>query len=94
MRVVILGDGDQIDDQNAVGDPPLGDVDAVRRESSDGRTWTGNTALHESSKAAPSLAVFDNRLWVSFIANNNASTVLVCSSSDGHTWTGNVPVKL
>ena len=60
--------------------------------SSDGQNWSVNTALHESSSGNPTLSVFNNRLWVSFIANNSTNTVLVCSSADGQTWTGNVQV--
>ena len=53
--------------------------------SVDGRNWTGNTQVHgESSKAAPSLALFSNRLWLAFIANNSSNKVLVCSA--GGTW--------
>ncbi len=33
--------------------------------------------------------MFNGKLWVSFIANNNTNTVLVCSSADGLNWTPN-----
>jgi len=36
-----------------------------------------------------SLAVFNNRLYVAFIANDPSNRILVCSSADGTTWTDN-----
>jgi hypothetical protein len=46
----------------------------------------------ESSKDAPSLAAFNNRLYVSFIANNSSNQVLLCSTADGVSWTGNIVI--
>jgi hypothetical protein len=39
-----------------------------------------------SSATAPSLAVFDNSLYVAFIAKNPGLNVLVCSSTDAVNW--------
>ena len=57
-------------------------------------TWTGGglVAGGESSKAAPSLASLDGKLWLAFIANNPGNALLVCSSADGQNWTGNSPI--
>src|ERR1700691_4320826 len=41
--------------------------------SADGATWTGNLDTNQSSKFAPSLAVFNNRLYLAFIANNSGN---------------------
>ncbi len=51
------------------------------------QTWTG-----QWSQAAPSLAVFNNRLYVAFISTEANQAVLVCSSSDGVNWTGNTNI--
>src|SRR5580700_3080392 len=46
--------------------------DAVLVSSSpNGTSWTGNTNIGQSSKFAPTLAFFNNRLYVAFIANNS-----------------------
>ena len=47
----------------------------------------------QSSSDFPSLAVFNNRLWVSFIANNGGKALLVCSSADGQNWSDNSIVQ-
>ena len=62
--------------------------------SADGRTWSGNelVAAGESSKTAPALAAFGNRLYLAFVANNSSNQLLICSSADGRTWTGNSPI--
>ena len=41
---------------------------------------------------APSLTVFNNKLWVAFIADNAGNDVLVCSSPDGQNWSGNTQI--
>lgn len=46
----------------------------------------------QSSKAAPSIAAFANRLWAAFVANNSSNQLLVCSSADGQIWTDNTLV--
>jgi len=35
---------------------------------------------------APALAIFNNQLWVAFVANNESNDLLICSSPDGRTW--------
>ena len=57
--------------------------------SADGTHWSGNTSIGATSKSAPSLAVFNGKLWAAFIANNATNTVLLCSSADGTHWSGN-----
>ena len=62
--------------------------------SADGANWEAlngaggtNPDIHQASNSsAPSLAVFKDRLYVAFIANDSGQNVLVCSSSDGNTW--------
>jgi hypothetical protein len=54
--------------------------------------WTNNTNINQSSQFEPSLTVFNNRLYVSFIANNSGNEVLVCSSADGTNWTNNTDI--
>jgi len=39
---------------------------------------------------ATALAVFENKLWVTFLANNNSNSVLICSSTNGQAWSGNI----
>jgi hypothetical protein len=61
--------------------------------SSDGVNWGTiqgigkNTDIGQASNgSSPSLAVFDGKLWVAFIANDSGQNVLVCESSDGVIW--------
>ena len=62
--------------------------------SADGVTWKPNTAVqNQSSKAAPALAVFENKLWIAFVANDASNQLLVSSSADGVTWKPNTPVQ-
>ena len=44
-------------------------------------SWTNNLDINQTSKFGPSLAVFNNKLYVAFIANNPGNAVLVCSDS-------------
>jgi hypothetical protein len=56
-------------------------------ENSTGGTTPGtNTDIHQASGFAPSLAVFNGRLYVAFIANDSGQNVLICSTQDGKTW--------
>jgi hypothetical protein len=55
--------------------------------------WSSSTEVQQSSKAAPALAVFDNKLWIVFVANNNSNELLVCSSSDGQNWSSSTQVQ-
>ncbi len=52
----------------------------------------GWTALDQYSPFAPSLAVFNNRLYAAFIANDPSNNVLVCSTGDGVNWTGSTKI--
>jgi hypothetical protein len=61
--------------------------------SADGQTWTGPISVNgQTSRTAPSLAAFNNRLWVAFVANDGSNQLLICSSADGQTWTGPISV--
>ena len=62
--------------------------------SADGVTWKPNTPVqNQSSKAAPALAVFENKLWIAFVANDASNQLLVSHSADGVTWKPNTPVQ-
>ena len=37
--------------------------------------------------------MFDNKLWIVFVANNNSNELLVCSSSDGQNWSSSTEVQ-
>jgi hypothetical protein len=47
---------------------------------------SSTTNTNQTSQLGPALAVFNNRLYVAFISNDNSNRVLVCSSPDGSTW--------
>ena len=49
---------------------------------------SGSLVTGQSSKFAPAVAVFQKRLWLAFVANNDSNQLLVCHTSDGATWTG------
>ena len=62
--------------------------------SADGKTWSPNTQVqNQSSKAAPALAVFENKLWIAFIANDASNQLLVSHSADGKTWSPSTQVQ-
>jgi hypothetical protein len=69
-----------------------GTNDLLVASSGDGVSWSGNTRVGQSSKAAPSLAVFNKRLWMAFVANNGSNDLLVTSSADGVLWTDNTRI--
>ena len=48
-------------------------------------------SLPQFSQAYPSLVVFNNLLYMAFLANNS-NEILICSSPDGMTWTGNTTI--
>jgi len=55
--------------------------------SDNGQSWKPNTSVqNQSSKAAPALAVFKNKLWIAFVANDAGNQLLVSRSDDGVTW--------
>lgn len=58
--------------------------------SPDGQGWTAPTPIPgQLSKTTPSLTIFDETLWVAFVANSTASQVVLCSSPDGQNWSDN-----
>ena len=62
--------------------------------SKDGSNWSSSAAVKgQASKAAPALAVFQNKLWVAFIADNATGDLLVCNSANGQAWSPNAAVK-
>src|SRR5215467_3271987 len=62
--------------------------------SADGVRWRPNSRVqNQSSKAAPALAVFDNKLWIAFVANNASNQLLVSHSADGLTWSPSTQVQ-
>jgi hypothetical protein len=66
--------------------------------SGNGQDWSVNRPVKnpsqsQSSKAAPALAVFQNRLWIAFVANGPSNQLLVCNSGNGQDWSDNSQVK-
>ena len=62
----------------------------------DGVSWSNATFFNQYSKFAPSLAVWDGRLYVAFVANNPSNTLLVYSSAtpdEPASWSVTVPVN-
>ena len=55
--------------------------------SGNGQTWNPSTQVQDqSSKMAPALAAWQDKLWLAFVANNSTNQLLVCNSADGQTW--------
>ena len=59
--------------------------------SSDGIAWSGFVGVPTPgnpgrSLTAPSLASFNNKLWMAIVADNNTGTLLLASSPDGANW--------
>jgi len=55
--------------------------------TADGVTWSAASQVTgQTTSGPPSLAVFNNRLWVAFIANDPSNRLLICSTADGGTW--------
>ena len=66
--------------------------------SGDGQDWSVDSQVKnpnqsQSSKAAPALAVFQNKLWIAFVASNNTNQLLICNSGNGQDWSDNSQVK-
>ena len=66
--------------------------------SGNGQDWSDNSQVKnpnqsQSSKAAPALAVFQNKLWIAFVASNNTNQLLICNSGNGQDWSDNSQVK-
>jgi hypothetical protein len=52
-----------------------------------------NPSQSQSSKAGPALAVFQNKLWIAFVANDTSNQLLICNSGNGLDWSDNILVK-
>src|SRR5215468_1477930 len=66
--------------------------------SANGQLWSDrshvkNPNQSQSSKAAPALAVFQNKLWIAFVANDASNQLLICNSGNGQDWSDNSQVK-
>jgi len=66
--------------------------------SVDGRQWSDRSRVQnpdqsQSSKTAPALAIFQEKLWIAFVANNDTNQLLVANSVDGREWSDNIRVQ-
>jgi len=66
--------------------------------SVDGRQWSDRSRVQnpdqsQSSKTAPALAIFQEKLWIAFVANNDTNQLLVANSVDGQEWSDNIRVQ-
>ena len=62
--------------------------------SADGQSWGPSTQVqNQSSKAAPALAVFENKLWIAFVANDASNRLLISNSADGQSWSPSTQVQ-
>jgi hypothetical protein len=62
--------------------------------SPDGQSWGPNTQVqNQSSKAAPALAVFENKLWIAFVANDATNQLLLSHSAGGKNWSPSTQVQ-
>ena len=66
--------------------------------SANGQDWSDrihvqNPDQSQSSKTAPALAVFPDKLWIAFVANNDTNQLLVANSVNGQNWSDNIRVK-
>ena len=58
------------------------------------QSWGPNTQVqNQSSKAAPALAVFENKLWIAFVANDATNQLLVSHSAGGKNWSPSTQVQ-
>ena len=63
-----------------------------------GQEWSDNSLVQnpdqrQSSKTGPALAVFQDKLWIAFVANSNTNQLLISNSGDGQHWSDNSQVK-
>ena len=63
-----------------------------------GQEWSNHSLVQnpnqrQSSKAAPALAVFQDKLWIAFVANSNTNQLLISNSRDGQEWSDNSLVQ-
>jgi len=54
--------------------------------TSDGRCWKPTTFINHHSKYAPALAVFNNRLFIAYIANDSSNRIRFCSFTGATSW--------
>ena len=59
--------------------------------SANGKDWSQaalvtNQVTNQFTKMAPALAVWDNKLWLAFVADNATNDLLICSTANGQTW--------
>jgi hypothetical protein len=60
--------------------------------SPDGVKWT-ERSLSPRIKSAPFLAVFDSKLWISYIANQSSNPIEFVSSADGVNWSASIALN-
>jgi hypothetical protein len=56
------------------------------------RSHVKNPNQSQSSKTAPALAVFQEKLWIAFVAKDT-NQLLVANSVDGQEWSDNIRVQ-
>jgi (2Fe-2S) ferredoxin len=66
--------------------------------SGNGQVWSDrihvkNPNQSQLSKTAPALAVFQDKLWIAFVANSDTNQLLVSNSDNGQVWSDNILVK-
>jgi hypothetical protein len=66
--------------------------------SDNGQVWSDNILVKnpdqsQLSKTAPALAVFQDKLWIAFVANSDTNQLLVSNSDNGQVWSDNILVK-
>jgi hypothetical protein len=82
------------DDENSATGVPSNRIFLC--STTDGVSWSNATFFHQHSKFAPSLAVWNGKLHVAFVANNSSNTLLVYYSStpgDPSSWSATVAVN-
>jgi hypothetical protein len=65
--------------------------------SGDGTNWSDGIFTKQytsgSSGSSIALAVYNSKLYMVFVANDGANTLLIASSRDGTTWSNGVPIS-
>ena len=59
----------------------------------DGKMWTNNVYINETSKLSPSSIIFNNQIYVAFISNDPSNKILVSYSPNGTNWSGNTYIN-
>ncbi|MFO0591036.1 MAG: carboxypeptidase-like regulatory domain-containing protein [Polyangiaceae bacterium] len=94
LWIAFAANNDQNANAKATSENPNPQVrDVLICSSEDGARWTNNTKIGQTTKAAPSLCAFQNKLRLAFVASNQANELLICSSSDGQSWSGNTKIN-